>query len=235
MINQIIHLVTNRSGDFHHPSLASAADYVPHVEPADEASLREFLHLKDIDTDYYIIGALTSIYAFPELVGEFNETDRNFDLSLWKPDDDAFSPGDLDNSSCCIFNIHRVPTEYPVVTQWDMSYLDATSLLIQLGTKRWVARVRESATKLYVDWPAELGLQGAVELDGAWTTGYKMTLLHTPSGFPYEELARQIANREDARRILTDRGYMPYFFAAQSDLEKCAILYTALAWPSQYG
>ena len=235
MTNAIIHLVTNRSGDFHHPSLGSVIGYTPHVESPEETTLRRFLHLKDTDSDYYVIGALGAIYAFPELVREYGEDGRTFDLQSWRKDDDAFYPGNMVNSRKDAFAIHRTPTEFPVALEWYLSYMDAQHMLIQVGTARYVVPVRVSATTLYVEWPDELGIQGAIALADTWTTGTHMTLRHTPVGFPYTELARQLTQREDARRLLTDRGYMSYFYAAQSDIEKCAVTYTALAWPSYYG
>lgn len=233
-MNEIIHLVTNRSGDFHHPSLASVVGYKPHKEPADEASLRAFLQLKKTDTDYYVIGALAAVYAFPALVREFNEKGRTFDLSAWRKDDDVFYPGQLVNSRSHAFNVHRIPTEFPVEIEWRLSYLDSATMLVQVGSQRYNVPVRVAAGILYAEWPAELGIQGAIELDAGWGSSTVMTMRHIPTGFPYEELARQLANREDARRLLTERGYMPYFYSAQSHIEKCAVTYTALAGPSKY-
>lgn len=235
MINRIIHLVTNRSGDFHHLSLASVADYEPHTEPKYEKSLREFLRLNDTDTDYYVVAAISSIYAFPELYHEFGEQQRTFDLSQWRSDDDAGYPSQFVNTREDAFNLHRVPTEFPVAMQWDLSFLDSATLLIKLATRRFNVTAREANGILYVEWPEELGIQGAIDLNGqSWSSGFKMTVLHTPTGFPYTELVRQLDNREDARRILTDRGYMDNYYSAQSDIEKCALTYTALAWPANY-
>ena len=233
MTNTVLHLVTNRAGDFRHPTFDSATTYRPKTETADEASLREYLGLKDTTTDYYVVGALTAVYAFPAFLSEFGEDKRTFDLTRWRPDQDAVYPVFLVNSRREAFNIHRVPTEFPVSIQWNLSYVDATTMLVQLGTARYMVPVRAAAETLYLDWPEELGIEGAIDLDGAsWTTGFTATILHTPIGFPYDVLAEKLKNRQDARRILTDRGYMPYFFAAQSAMEKCAAVYTALAWPT---
>ena len=236
MINALIHLITNRAGNFHHPSLASATAYEPHREPTAEATLRDFLQLRNTDTDYYVIGALTSVYAFPALVREFGEDGRTFDLTSWRKDDDVFYPGEMVNSRRDAFTVHRTPTEFPVVSEWKLSFLDAQTMLIQVGVHRYNVSVRKSASTLYVDWPVELGIQGAIELSGGtWDSTVTMTLIHTPTGFPYDVLAAQLANREDARHILTERGDMSYFYSAQSAIEKCAITYTALAWPAHYG
>jgi hypothetical protein len=235
MMNEVIHLITNRSGDFHHPSMASIVGYTPHTETTDEASLRQFLKLKDTSTDYYVIGAIMAVYAFPAIAQEFKEQGRTFDVTLWRKDQDVFYPGTLVNSRQDAFNVHRVPSEFPVAFEWRMSYLDAQTMLIQLGTVRYAVPVRVAAGKLYVEWPEELGIQGAISLDEEdWSTTTVLTMLHTPVGFPYTALASQLANREDARRILTGRGYMKHFYAAQSSIEKCAITYTALAGTAQY-
>jgi hypothetical protein len=234
MTNSIIHLVTNRSGDFHHPSLGAVRGYTPHRETDDETTLRTFLQLRDTSTDYYVIGAIASVYAFPDLVREYKESSRTFDLTSWRKDEDGFYPGKFVNTRRDAFNVHRVAQEFPVEMEWLLSYLDAQTLLVRLGSTRYNVPVREAGGILYAEWPEELGIKGAIELSGSWDASTFMTLIHTPGGFPYTVLAEKLRHRDDARRLMTDRGYMSHFYAAQSAIEKCAIAYTALAWPTQH-
>lgn len=231
MINAVLHLVTNRAGDFHHPAFASAVDFTPHAETEDEKSLRTFLQLRDTTTDYYVVGALNAIYAFPDILAEFGETQRTFNLARWRKDNDGFYPGSFVNTNAHVFSVQRIPNEFPVDMEWILSYLDAQTMKIQLASKTYLAPVRISGDILYVEWPEELGIKGAIKLEVAWDSSARMTLSHTPVGFPYGKIVEHVVHRDDARRLLTGRGYMSHFFAAQSDMEKCALLYTALAEP----
>jgi len=235
MKNSVIHLITNRAGDFHHPSLASVTDYTPHTESAEEISLRDFLQLRDQSTDYYVIAAINAVYAFPELVAEFKESQRTFDLSLWSKDDDNITSNGVLNTQDKVFTIHRTPTEFPVQMRWELSYVNGTTMKIRLGDLFWDVNVRTTEDNvMYVDWPEELGISGALNLDNTWSSGDTMTIIHTPTRFPYGRLAEIVTNRDDARRVMIDRNYIRNFYLAQSDIEKCAILYTALAWPEKY-
>jgi hypothetical protein len=232
MTNAVLHLVTNRAGNFHHPSLASAVSFSPRAETEDEQSLRTFLQLRDTTTDYYVLGALNSIYAFPEILAEFGETQRTFNLSRWRKDSDTFYPGKFVNTNAHVFSVQRVPNEFPVDMEWLLSRVDSQTLKIQLASHTYYASARLSNNILYVEWPEELGIQGAIQLDGEWNASTLMHLYHTPVGFPYSKIVEYVVHRDDARRLMTGRGYMSHFFSAQSDIEKCALLYTALAAPT---
>ena len=234
MKNSVIHLITNRKGDFHHSSLASVSDYEIHAEPDEEASLRTFLQLGDTTTDYYVMGALGAVYAFPELFAEFKETQRTFDISLWSKDDDNFTPNGVINTTDEVFNLHRTPTEFPVEMEWIMTYTNDNTMRVVLGAASYDVPVRATTNTLYADWPEELGISGAISLDATWSSGDEFRIHHTPTRFPYSRIVELITNRADARMIMTNRGYMRNFYLAQSDIEKCAILYTALAWPENY-
>lgn len=231
MENAVIYLVTNRSGDFRHPSLASCDRYTPIPEAPDEIKLRALLRLNDTSTDYYVMGALMAVYAFPDILAEYRETGRSFEPTLWEPDEDVLTGGAFRDTSQDAFYLHRVPDEWPVAMSWDIAFMDATTALVTVGDARYRVPVRASGGSLYATWPEALGLRGAVDLDGSWTSGATLHLEHVPVSFPYHRAVEKVMASPGSLSLISARGYMGAFYSAQSDIEKFALALTALAWP----
>lgn len=236
MRNSVLHLVTNRNDGFASAVFPASEEYTPHSETDLEAEIRTFLQFDRKDTDYFILGPIMAVYAFPDILQEFKEDIRTFNFSdIRHPDDQTGGCALVGTQRAPLF-IHRVPAEWPVQMDWKISYVDGRTLKITLGTVyKQLVKYRKSGVYLYVDWPSELGINAAIELPSeTWASGSEVFIHHTPVEYPYALVVDKLTKKNAVTHLLTTRGLMAHFYAAQSAIEKMAVITLAFSNPQAY-
>lgn len=236
MRNSVLHLLTNQAADFVSPIFPNVSDYTPHEESTVEKSLRSFLKLGAGNPDYYLVSLLSSVYSFPEVLEEFKETDKTFDLSDYTRPHDYITGGTLINSDKHQVKIARSPSEYPVAMEIVIEYKDEKEVFITTGTLIYAAKFNKiDDNNLEVKWPSDIGLSGVLSpTGGVWESGSRVTIFHQPITYPFAQVASRILKRSDFITYLSEVGLLKHVYSSQSGLEQMALVCLALANPKRY-
>ena len=239
MRNAVLHLITNKAADFDIEGLPINSAYTPFATTAEEDAVRTALHIND--APYYLINSLSAVYAFNDILSEFRETERTFDLHKLPWPRLTISNASYANTADSNFNIANIPTSFPSTNyfSWTISYNDGETLVIQACDKRFtvdytLTEVTEGANTynvLAADWPAETGIKGGFALDVHWSSGNSIELVVPPVVFPYNHAVNKVIGMTATNSLLTKAGLSRNFYNAQSSIEKYALLMLALAQP----
>lgn len=232
MKNAVLHLLTNKNSGFFSTIFPVTSDYKVRTETEAQQEIRQLLRLHITDSDYYLMGALAAVYAFPEILREFNESSKTFKLSDWVRPADTITGAQYHNLPNINFALRYKPKVWPVELAWTISYLDSKNLIIRLGDSKFIVPYTVSSLNiLRPDWPEELGIQGALKLDGTWQSSSVLEIRHTPVSYPYDTILNKLSKNTNVYTLLDLAGLSKEFFSAKTSLEKFAILLLALAAP----
>ena len=233
MYNSVLHLLTNRTTGFTSSIFPSVSEYTPHTESSDEAYLRTFLKLRQGDPEFYLVALLAAIKSFPEIEEEFKEDECTYYLNDYRRTEFTTTNGLLVSRFGVEASLLYKPSDYPVPLTTTVKYYDGSEVTVARGRKsrRVPYRIR-TGNYLHVDWPAEIGITGLVDLLGnTWGDGLTITFTHAPDVFPYDALANAAIGNNRIFKFLDDLGTLKMFNAAQSPIEKGAILGLSIASP----
>lgn len=225
-MNTVLHAITNRSGDFVSDIFPSDTSYKPVVLSSDAAALRKFLQLDNTSHDYYVVGCLAALNAFPELLESLGSDDQTFDLTRYQRPEDVTNleliPGPYGPP-----NIKRVATEFPAQLDMRLVYESPTVGVFSLGNRREEITVDVDTDSFAPAWPVWAGVAGAV--DAVWSSTIQFNIRHTPISFPYDALAEKLDQNRDKNMLLLATDLLTHYFSARSGIEKVATVATALA------
>ncbi len=236
MYNSILHLLTNRTTGFTNEIFPAVSVYTAHTESADETYLRTFLKLREGDPEFYLVAMLAAVKSFPEIEVEFKETNCTFNLNDYRRTEYTVSNGVLTSGLGTEASVLYRPLEYPVPASTTLKYYDSSELNIVRGRKTYrVGYQLRTGGLMHVDWPEEIGITGVIDLLGnTWSSGVPITFTHTPDVFPFEAQATAAAKNNKIFKYLDDIGTLKMFNAAQSPIEKGAILGLSVSTPWKY-
>jgi len=239
MRNAVLHLITNKSGDFGSAVLPPNSFYTPHTPTAAEEFIRARLLIND--SDYHLVNSMLAVYAFPEILSDFRETSRTFDFKDLQTNAVSISGASYANTTTENFNIVNVPNTFPSLNyfNWRIEYRDYENLVfIGCDTAYTIPYTVTTTTQnavtyriLSAAWPAVSGIRGGFYLDPAtgWSTGSSISLTVYPAVFPYEAAINYVNRFSETATILTNTGLARNYYNAQSYIEKYATLMLALA------
>lgn len=234
MRNAVLHLLSNKADGFRSPIFPESSDFVPVVETEAQAKIREFFKLQHPDSDYYLMGAMTAVYAYPDILSDFQETDMTFRLSDWRRDPDWITGGTYAHAQGQ-FYLHYSPDQWPAPLTWVITYLDDTTLSIRAGDRRYIVKYHTSSSDvLYPEWPEALGIRGGIDLDSTWASSSVVEIGHTPTAYPYDVVVDKLDTMNETFLVLEDEDLTQQYFTAQASIEKVAVVLLALANPSKY-
>ncbi len=238
MRNAVLHLITNKSGDFGSALLPSYSTFNPVVPSSEETALREALKIND--GLYYLLNSMAAVYAFPFLLADFKETETTFKLSDFRSDPLQVYNATYFNTPTNNFSILLKPTTFPEAGyfNWTISYNDEDTLNIKCCNKAYtISYTRLTASSgapvITATWPAETGMQGGFQLPAgaSWSSGYFINLTVPALTFPYAVAVAKASQLPGTAKILNDAGLARNFANAQSAIEKYGTLMLALARP----
>lgn len=239
MRNAVLHLVTNKSGNFGTPILPENSFYTPHTPTEAEAFVRARLLIND--SLYHLVNSMLAVYAFPEILSDFRETSRTFDFKNLQKNTVTISGATYANTATENFNIVNIPTSFPSANyfNWQIRCQDFENLVfIGCDTNYTIPytlteTIQDTVTHRIVSaaWPAVTGIRGGFDLDAAtdWSFGNYFSLTVYPAVFPYDAAISYINRFAETATLLTDSGLARNYYNAQSSIEKYATLMLALA------
>lgn len=236
MYNSVLHLLTNRVTGFSSSLFPAVSAYVPHSESTGEAYLRTFLKLRQNDPEFYLIALLAAVKSFPEIETEFKESGCTFRLGDYRRTEFYVNNGRLVSGFGLEASLLYKPREYPAPAATTVKYYDSQEVTITRGRASYRAQYQiRTGNLLDVSWPAELGITGLVDVMGnTWGPGVPITFTHVPDIFPYDALALAANKNNKVFKHLDDVGTLKMFNAAQSPIEKAAILGLSVSTPWNY-
>jgi len=239
MRNAVLHLITNKSGNFGSSALPENSFYSPHTPTEAEAFVRSKLLIND--SNYHLVNSMLAVYAFPEILSDFRETSRTFDFKELQRNVVTISGASYANTETENFNIVNVPDTFPSDNyfNWTIKYQDYENLVF-IGCDAGYTipytlteTVQDAVTYRIIsaEWPAVAGIKGGFSLDPStdWSTGNSFSLTVYPALFPYEAAINYINNFAETATLLTNTGLARNYYNAQSYIEKYATLMLALA------
>lgn len=242
MRNAVLHLISNKAGDFGIPNLPVDSSFVPYTTTDIEDTLRSILFINA--APYYLLNSLTSVYTFSDILSEFRETETTFNLCNINYPKLTIINATYANTDEQNFNIANIPSTYPNSTYfyWTIKYNNETSLAITCCNQRFtipftLTELTEDGQAMKVlsaDWPAISGIKGGFVLndDIDWSTGATIYLYVPPVTFPYDEAITMVNRIPGVGDLLNREGVSKNYYNAQSGIEKYALLMLALANPS---
>ena len=239
MRDAVLHLITNKAGDFGSSVLPENSFYTPHTPTEAESFVRSKLLIND--SIYHMVNSMLAVYAFPEILSDFRETSRTFDFKNLQKNTVTISGASYANTASENFNIVNIPNSFPSVNyfNWQIKYQDYQYLVFSGCDANYTIPYTLTETTqdaasyriISADWPLESGIKGGFSLDPAtdWSFGNSFSLTVYPTVFPYESAINYINKFADTATLLTNTGLSRNYYNAQSYIEKYAILMLALA------
>lgn len=239
MRNAVLHLITNKSGNFGSSVFPENSFYTPHDSSEAESFVRSKLLIND--SIYHLVNSMLAVYAFPEILSDFRETSRTFDFKNLQRNIVTISGASYANTPTANFNIVNIPTSFPSVNyfNWQIKCQDYENLVFTgCDTSYTIPYTLTETTQdavtyriVSADWPSISGIKGGFSLDPAtdWSYGNSFSLTVYPAAFPYAEAINYVNKFAETATLLTDTGLARNYYNAQSNIEKYAILMLALA------
>lgn len=238
MRNAVLHLITNKSGDFGSSLLPSYSSYVPHTPSAAEQAIRTALKIND--GLYYLLNSMTAVYAFPCVLADFNETETTFRLSDFNSDPLQIVNASYYNTTSSNFSLKLKPTTFPESNyfNWVVSYNDSSTLNFYCCNQAFtvaytLSLADDGAQVISADWPSVSGMGGGLKLPAGqtWASDYTINIYAPPITFPYEAAVAKASQLPGTANILSEAGVARNFANAQSAIEKYALLMLAISRP----
>lgn len=242
MRNAVLHLITNKAGDFGIDNLPSDSSFVPYTTTSDEDEVRNLLLINE--APYYLTNSLIAVYSFSDILAEFRESEKTYELRNFPRACLAVTNATYANTPTENFNILNNPDTFPSLdyTNWTIAYNNDTTLTMRCCDQRFtvpytlsdITEEGDSMRILAAEWPAITGIKGGFQLDSGldWSYGSSITLSVPPATFPYGAAVRMVSRLPRLADILNNAGVAKNYHNAQSDIEKYALLMLALANPA---
>ena len=225
MVNKILTAITNRLS-FATATFPRSTTTLPAL-PDDVEHVRKLLKLDYYIDDYFVVGALAAIDAFPHLKEGFGEDVRSFRLLDYQRPLDQWTVLHVGGHEAP--TVRRIPTEFPVTFDITFDFVDSTNMRATVGVTSFIVPVRPLGTILEPAWPAELGITGALDLQAqAWDNTFHARLRHVPSGYPYAVVAGILDDDTTKNTLLLASGLLLQYMRAVDPVEKVATVLTAL-------
>lgn len=233
MRNAVLHLITNKSDNFGISGLPTISTFKPYVPTAAETAIREALLINS--GSYYLTNSLAAVYAFPDILSEFKETDSTFLLHNIIANELIITNASYYNTATSNFNITHDPVTFPGVNyfNWYVAYNNNNVLNIRYANKNAVVPYTLTDRVLTVEWPTDSGIRGALQLDTdfVWASGAQVSLYVPPVSYPFTAAVNIASNLPGTASVLNNSGLARNYFNAQSGVEKYALLMLAMARP----
>ena len=224
-MNEILHSITNRdlSGI---PALRTGTPFLP-MSPDPYEDLRALLGLDRTDCTYYVLGVVGAVYSFPALAAEFKEHAATFRISDIPHPEPVFDGVVVAPTAAAMPEISRIAglNFDPVIT---LSYADARTLGLLIDGVRYHVPVTKAGDKLILlPHDAPLSVKGALQLQTAWDDTFRASITLYPP-FPYSSVIEAVERSRAYIPLLLTRGLTDCYLFAESDMERVAVLATAL-------
>lgn len=228
-MNERLYSITNRDTGFTSEAFPLATGFISERGNDEADRLRAALHLVEGSDDYFTVGILAAVRAFPVYGELLPEKGSAADMSRYVRPSTTHEGGQLVADPTGPPRVTRVCQVWPPTFRVDLEYLadDAATLRYDGGSETIACRMM-TAQKIEPTWPESSGIRGRVELTNNWTTGNRYRINDYPVRFPYAATAEMLRNNSDAQAILQSSELAGAFYGARSAVEKVALVAIAL-------
>lgn len=226
-MNEILHSITNRNDEFGSPAFPIKTDFVP--EPLNELGdrLRELARLRRQDPPYYLVGAISTIWACETVWREFRERDRTYSVVRHPIPPAQFTGGILRANRDGPMRVRRLATEWPVNFDVALRCNETGWAVLQYGETYSVIAAPYGNGYVSPEWPDAAGISGRIET-ATWGVDSEFHILHTPYNFPHEALVSKLIHNSDFHTLMGVTGLGAAFHQTHDVTEKAAIFYLGL-------
>lgn len=228
-MNERLYSITNRDAGFSSEAFPSPTGFSPAQgdELADE--LRAELRLNSGDDDYFTIGILAAVRAFPVYYELLPERGTLVDLGLYVRPKTQHEGGILTSDPGGPPRVLRVCSSWPATFKAEVEYLADDAATFRYDNKTEVIScVKMGDRRIAPAWPEDMGIRGRVDLHEDWTTNNVYRVIDYPVRFPYAALAEVLRSNSAAQSVLSREGLAGSFHGARSSTEKVALVAIAL-------
>jgi len=227
-MNEILYSVTNRDKGFSSEAFPSATGFVPDRDASAEA-LRRIMRLSEGNDDYFTVGVLAAIRAFPVYGELLPENGSAVDLGSYVRPLTQHEGGRLTSSPGGPPRVLRVCESWPPTFEVTVTYLADDAAVFRYDGKKVTVGCRKMDThRIDPSWPSDIGVNGRVSLLSEWEAGSVYRIIDYPVRFPYTPLAEILRGNSEAQGLLAASGLAGAFYGARSSIEKVALAAIAL-------
>lgn len=227
-MNEILTSLANRSEGFENPCLVTGQNFTPWAGDSAYNNIREILRLRDFDSDYALIGLLSTIEAYPEVRLAFGESVRTYDPAGVAPYAYQVTNGVLMADQNGPARVTRHESEWPPAHEIHFVNKGGNRGLVYTDSRQETVPVSTFENFIHPIWPSWTGVNGKLEAQVANWDDYHAIIRHNPVNFPHSSIVGQLEASADLRTLLSRQGLeIPYYYAG-SDAEKVAV--AALAY-----
>lgn len=227
-MNERLYSVTNRDTGFSSEAFPAATGFVSDRNSAADA-LRRVMRLSAGEDDYFTVGILAAIRAFPVYSELLPENGSAVDLGRYVRPITRHEGGTLTSSPSGPPRVLRVCSSWPPTFEVSVSYLADDAAVIRYDGKKVTTGCRKmEALRIDPTWPEDIGINGRVSLVNEWTAGSVYRITDYPVRFPYATLAEILRGSSEAQSLLSASSLAGAFYGARTAIEKVALVAIAL-------
>jgi hypothetical protein len=228
-MNRFLTCLTNRAHNFQWMDLKSPLSPLPDPELGAVDNVRTLLGLKRADTDYFVIGALSTFSSIPDLINWFGPDETTYDLATYSRPPFFMIGAKLlpDRNGLPVFG--RLDSVWPARIGSALTRVTDERARWQCGNQFEFCDTRlQPDDHLQVSWPAASGISGRLELDNTWSVLESIEIRDEPINYPFEALLAALPH-EDTDEVVRRAGLQEAFYGAVTPLERVATVITSLA------
>lgn len=227
-MNELLHALTNRAGDFLTPVFPVKDDFRPRQLSSEEQGVRDFLKISDHRSDFWPVFMLRVASMYDDLKVNSGETQKSYDLGSFVPPRYTTSGATLVSHQGRGPGIFRVAQEWPALDTVKLVVLDGSASQVQHGTAVYTANSSIRGDLLVVDWPASTCVVGALRSMSGWTSGQSAELQCYPLAVNYQAVREACLLNQDCMMVLQRASLTGAFVSAAQPQRALAILLNAL-------
>jgi hypothetical protein len=227
-MHEILYSVTNRDTGFSSEAFPIATGFIPDQNASAE-SLRRVLRINAGSDDYFSVGILAAVRAFPVYAALLPENGSAVNLGRYSRPITQHEGGILTSSPAGPPRVIRSCSSWPPSFEMSVGYLaDDAAVLRYDGKSVTIGCRKMGALRIEPEWPEDSGVNGRVSLPNEWTTGSVYRVIDYPVRFPYAPLAGILNGNSEAQSLLSASSLAGSFYGARSAIEKVALVAIAL-------
>jgi len=224
MVNNLLHLITNKTVFPGTEFPSNLGVYTPYNEPSDVLQIKSILKLDYTENDYYLKCVLSLIDNYDYLRNKFDNSKLTYNINSFLPESSEilYAEAIKDREGVLKFNYDNTP--YPVKFIYKLTYKDREHAYLEGST----IRVFSVGNKIYPVWPDNFIYTGGFELIEPWGENTIVEIKYYPKSYPAVAIVKALENNFSKENILLNAGLLEPFIFSKDAYEKVAIMAAAL-------
>ena len=209
-MSELLYRLTGRTDGFIWPGFRDYTAQPALVEHADVRAMRRLLQLDAHGNDYFVVGALSTLSAYPEYLGFVPDLLLEpYRIADYRPPGYSVRGAVLAQDRHGPPSVAIKPAAWPVEFEIQLIWAAPTAAVLQRGHERLTIPVRViNSNTIAPEWPAGCGISGRLEIAALWAEGCQVTIFHTPVSYPHAAVAAALKNDAQASEVISASGLM---------------------------